>query len=427
MPRHAVQTEARDNSLLCSRCRCNHCGRLGDVRLSRASRHVQEARILQRCRKGKCRCLRGHKGERQHRPATVTIAGQYRWRVCAAFTLALAVAIGLALALRSQKPVVNNIIASCAVAAGGSISAQSISIQCGPSADDIKALVEQVISNHGLVQLAEDYRKGGGIIQDEVVKISAKLHLKPEEVSAIIKSLSSEIVIPETAAQQFAQLTREYIDTAVKVRALLASDPSKGQADTALKSGDILQARRLIGQAKTTKVDDLFDYPPGTISRAFSGEECQFWVLRPKIPGGFPAHTCDVELNKIYAFVGSNPGGGNDQPGFKVDLPSGVRTIYLHYRYVRGPLRTERPPDLASNQDTCTPNIYWETYYANGGTDSRGGEDLDACDFVYPITFRYNNEDPPPLGFMVSIRDFEHKIGTSKSYFGGNFVFAFTQ
>ena len=283
-----------------------------------------------------------------------------------------------------------------------------------------------------MVKLIDNYRANGNIEPDIVKKLTTVLHLTPEQVLSIFKALSTQIVLPDAALNEFAYVASAYIDTAARIGAMEASDSNRQHAELALRTGDIAGASRLLRKTDTlretpnepVKNDDIFDYPPGAITKIFSDEECQFWDLRPRFPGGFPAHTCDIQLNKIYAFVGNS---GNDQPGFKFDLPDGTRTIYVHYQYVRGPLRSQLPPGPVPEKDSCTPNVYWETYYSNGYGDSGGGEDLDSCNFVYKISFKYNTQGPPPIGYMVSIRDFIHKIGTSKPYFGGNFVFAITE
>jgi hypothetical protein len=345
--------------------------------------------------------------------------------------------------INSQDSVVtNNIITSCATSAGGSVSAQTVSIKCGPSVDEIKALVEQVTSNRDLAQLAENYRKAGARNADLISQIATKMYLRPEEVLDIIKSLSSELIIPGDAINQFSQVARQFMDTAIPIAAIQSSSPGGNsiveQANAALQDGNIVGARRLLrdfakpvtvtsGQTAKNEMgegnDDLFGYGHGVITRTFSSGECDFW-----------AHPCNIEINKIYAFRASQD-VANDQPGFKFVVPNGVWRVRVRYQYVRGMLHNWRvvgTPEQAPKEDHCFPNFFWKAYYPDGSVYDLNQAEIMSCNVAYDISGR-PSDSVPPIGYMVAIRQFSTPMDSSLPsgpptmfYYGNQFVFAVT-
>lgn len=143
----------------------------------------------------------------------------------------------------------------------------------------------------------------------------------------------------------------------------------------------------------------------GGITRIFTSDECQFRV-----------HPCNIELDKVYSFR-SPVSAGDQQPGFKLEAPGGVRTLHLHYQYVmRGALSHARVPsasDPPPENDICNPDIYWKMFFPNGGQNPDGAGEIASCNFTYTIFVCQSlYTEPPPTGYMISIGHFHPPKGS---------------
>lgn len=361
------------------------------------------------------------------------LTSRRRWPLYAIASALILISLGIIISVQ-RRPANNNIIASCAVVAGGSISSQIVSVTCGPSRDEIRAIVSEMFPGNNLPKLIDNFRARGSMDADVVAKLAAKLRLTPEQISGVIKALSTQIVLPSTAPDQFADVTSNYIAAAVAINALPVNDTRRQQAEAALESGDIAGARRLlpnsanktveakhdpkmVDHSRGDKGDDERHIQPslGGITRIFTNDECSFWL-----------HPCNIELGKVYGFRSSSLG---QQPGFKLEV--GARTVHLHYQYVRGALVTgdsDPPPE----KDICNPNIYWELLFPHGPSLAVSGApqvEIPSCNFIYKV-FVPQGFSQTTTGFMISIRQFFPPKGsgeTSDHYFGENFNFSVTK
>jgi len=370
------------------------------------------------------------------------------WLLCAgtAFTAILAIVVIFLLIRGPQRVAGDTIIANCAIAAGGSVTARTISVACGPSVDQIEGLIGQISSNAEIINLLKDYRNNRTANAALISKIATTLRMTPADISAVVSALSSEIVIPQNALSQFAGVTREYIDIAVQVQvaALSSSDPAArrviDQAAAATRDGQLFQARRLLAyidrtdsmtareptQGGQSRDDDLTGYGATTIAGRFHLDQCS----QPSF------NVCRVELNKIYAFHDLppiKPAWAN----FSFVVPPGVRRVRVHYQYL-----LDRPIPTGY---ACFTTFYWESYYPNGSIYGGSYQEVElvGCKESLELAvgeddgyFQLRRGDQPPRIYLISIRqtgnvryphaDFPTDVQNVVDRYGNNFAFAIT-
>jgi hypothetical protein len=104
------------------------------------------------------------------------------------------------------------VVAGCGVAAGSSIGAESITVTCGPSEMEIKAIVTKVVSAADLAGLVERASTRESAQAPQTAELASKLGLPPDEVSGIFKALARQGLDANRGPAQFAIVARDYLD-----------------------------------------------------------------------------------------------------------------------------------------------------------------------------------------------------------------------
>jgi len=188
---------------------------------------------------------------------------------------------------KAETAAPTSVVAACGVAAGSSIGAASITVSCGPSEIEIKAIVAKVVSAADLAGLVERAAEHESATTPQTAELASKLGLPPDEVSGIFKALARQGLDANRATAQFATVARDYLDVRDRQDRLPPKDPEtlylRQQAAAALRDGDIDHARLLVAAAQL--VSPQASAVPGLTARPVAGD--------PRLAG-------NTKLNEAY-------------------------------------------------------------------------------------------------------------------------------
>jgi hypothetical protein len=166
--------------------------------------------------------------------------------------------------------------ADCSAVFGGTVKADQVDINCGPSEATIQSLITEVLSQNdpaGLVKLA---MQGGDPNAPQIAILGKQLGLSNDSVAKILASLGTDGVPTELFAQKFSELARMHIDFVLRATGLpdgnLAIEALRDQAIVALGQGDYGRAEALLAAAELTRKSDPAQRPPALTIAAQSGD-----------------------------------------------------------------------------------------------------------------------------------------------------------
>ena len=148
------------------------------------------------------------------------------------------------------------LVADCAAVAAGTLHAEAIDLECGPSEAEIKALVAKVISEGDLAELMRRSVRGDTRESNEIDKLSNQLRLSHDSVNRILAILGNEGTSTDRLVERLAELAREHIALVLRLAALPTEDSLiatlRDHAMAALGQGDYRRCEAILAAAELT-------------------------------------------------------------------------------------------------------------------------------------------------------------------------------
>lgn len=188
--------------------------------------------------------------------------------------------------------------ASCSAMAAGSARMQSITINCGPSDEDIKRIVNRTMSASEVIDLVRKVGQPSLVDDSHFGELARSLRLEARDLKAILLAMDDQKLSPEQVGQAFSQTTQDYLNAKAD---LARSSITGNEADTlairsSLDAGDIGKAMALLailsasqGKAMVSQPNEC-DFSPKTAAiRNASYAESQVGTPTNYFNDGWPA------------------------------------------------------------------------------------------------------------------------------------------
>jgi hypothetical protein len=219
---------------------------------------------------------------------------------------------------------VTNIFANCGIAAGQTITAESISVACGITTEKIRNVIGRLLSNRDIMQAVDDGRHGRQIDPRVVSALSNALSLRSGEVTTIVVMLSAQNFAPDDAIHQLSLAAKRYLDLTAASGVMSAGRGSQGQSEGRLSSSSQVHPSDATFPGVDAK--DLMDYKG----------ECSF------------NSPCKIVLNRTYAVAGPI---SFDYRGpfahitsiFLLSIPQGNGSFHFSYQ-IQAPSNLDQAP-----------------------------------------------------------------------------------